>query len=160
MGGGRGTRRQHCVPPWLDVKPVVDLLVGIESMRDAERCVRPLEGLGYEHRGEAGVPGRHFFRRFREGRRAYHLHVAELGGEFWDEHLLFRHYLRVHSGVAGEYARLKHELAARVGDDRAAYTAAKERFVGGVLERAEGSRKVGRPLWYIGFGKGEAFQRG
>ncbi len=50
-----------------------------------------------------------------------------------------------------------HELVALVRDDCAAYTAAKGRFARGVLERAEGSRKAGRPLWYIGRGKGEAF---
>jgi len=44
--------------PWLDAKPEVGLVVGVESMRDAEGCVRPLAEIEYEHRGEAGVPGR------------------------------------------------------------------------------------------------------
>ena len=82
--------------PGLDAEPVVDLLVGVGAMRDAGRCVRPLEGIGYEHRGEAGVPGRLFLRKFRAGRRACHLHVAEAGSEFWDEHLVFRNHLRAH----------------------------------------------------------------
>jgi GrpB-like predicted nucleotidyltransferase (UPF0157 family) len=122
----------------LDAKPVVDLLVGLGSMGDAGRCVWPLEGLGYEHRGEAGIPGRLFFRKFRAGRRAYHLHLTALGGEFWNEHLLFRDHLRACPETAARYARLKHELAARAGDDRAAYTAAKGRFARDVLERAGG----------------------
>ena len=124
--------------PGLDAKPVVDLLVGLVSMGDAGRCVRPLAGLGYEHRGEAGIPGRLFFRKFHAGRRAYHLHLTVPDSEFWNEHLLFRDHLRARPETAVEYARLKHELAARVGDDRAAYTAAKGRFVRSVLERAEG----------------------
>ena len=124
--------------PGLDAKPVVDLLVGLGCMGDAGRCVRPLVGVGYEHRGEAGIPGRLFFRKFRAGRRAYHLHLTVLGGKFWNEHLLFRDQLRAHPRTAAEYARLKHELAARAGDDRAAYTAAKGRFVRDVLERAKG----------------------
>ncbi len=125
--------------PGLDAKPVVDVLVGLRDMRDAELCVRPLGGLGYECRGEAGVPGRLFFRKFRGGRRAYHLHLTVLGGEFWDERLLFRDYLRAHPETAREYARLKRELAACMGDDREAYTAAKAAFVRGVLEQAKGS---------------------
>jgi GrpB-like predicted nucleotidyltransferase (UPF0157 family) len=139
--GARAVAVEHVgstAVPGLDAKPVVDLLVGLGSMGNAGRCVRPLEGIGYEHRGQAGVPGRLFFRKFRAGRRAYHLHVAEVGSEFWVEHLLFRDHLRAHPETAREYARLKHELAARAGGDRAAYTAAKGRFVRGVLERAEG----------------------
>ena len=73
-----------------DAKPVVDLLVAPVYIHGAGRCVRTLAGLGYEHQSEAGIPGRLFFRKFRAGRRAYHLHLAVLGGEFRNEHLLFR----------------------------------------------------------------------
>lgn len=130
--------------PGLDAKPVVNLLVGVSSMRDAKRCVRPLEGIRYEHRGEAGIPGRLFFRKAHDGRRAYHLHVAEVGGAFWDEHLLFRDYLRAHPQTARYYARLKHELAAREGQDREAYTAAEAGFVKDVLEKTRRSTLSGR----------------
>ncbi len=123
--------------PGLDAKPVIDVLVGLGSMHDAGRCIRPLEGLGYECRGEAGVPGRLFFRRFREGQRAFHLHLAVLGGEVWNDRLLFRDHLRAHPETASEYARLKRELAARYRGDREAYTAAKTGFVGGVLEKSK-----------------------
>jgi len=54
--------------PGLDAKPVVDLLVGLGSRRDGERCVRPLAGIGYKHRGEAGTRAGSSFARFaREG---------------------------------------------------------------------------------------------
>ena len=126
--------------PGFDAKSVIDVLVGLRSMRDAERCVRPLEGLGYECRGEAGVPGRLFFCRFREGRRTHHLHLTARGGEFWNEHLLFRDHLRAYPQTAREYARLKHELAASFGDYREAYTAAKTGFVKEVVLRAARGR--------------------
>ena len=126
--------------PGLDAKPVIDLLVGLRSMGDAGRCIRPLEELGYEYRGEAGVPGRLFSREFRKGQRAHHLHLAVLGGAFWNEHLLFRDYLQAHPRTANEYARLKRALAARYRSDREAYAAAKADFVRGVLEKAKGSR--------------------
>ncbi len=35
--------------PGLDAKPVVDLMVGLDSMVDADACVAPLVGLGYSY---------------------------------------------------------------------------------------------------------------
>jgi len=58
----------------------------VRSLRDAEYCIRPLEQLGYEYRGEARVPGRAFFRK--GDPRTHHLHVTEIGSEFWERQLL------------------------------------------------------------------------
>ena len=66
--------------PGLDAKPVVDLMAGVRSLRDGDRCARLLEGLGYENRGEAGVPGRLFLRK--HSPHAFHLNLAAVGGEF------------------------------------------------------------------------------
>jgi GrpB-like predicted nucleotidyltransferase (UPF0157 family) len=126
--------------PGLYAKPVIDVLVVVRSLGDAEGCVRPLEGLGYECRGEAGVPGRLFFRKFRGGLRAFHLHMAGTGSGFWGEHLLFRDYLREHPQGAREYARLKRELAERFRDDREAYSDAKAGFVREVVRLAGAAR--------------------
>ena len=120
--------------PGLNAKPVLDLLAGVRSLRDAERCVGSLEGIGYEHRGDAGVSGRLFFRT--SSPRACHLNLVVAGGEFWERHLLFRDYLRAHPDTVREYARIKHELAVRFRHDHEAYTGAKTDFVEGTVERA------------------------
>ncbi len=120
--------------PELDAKPIIDLMLGLGSLEDGARCARMLGSLGYEHRGEAGVSGRIFLRT--TSPRACHLNMVVVGGEFWESHLLFRDYLRTHPEIAGEYARPKHELAARFRDDREAYTKAKSGFVGSVVGRA------------------------
>lgn len=49
--------------PGLGGKPVIDIMIGVARQEDGESCVGPLEALGYEYRGEAGIPGRLFFRR-------------------------------------------------------------------------------------------------
>ena len=126
--------------PGLDAKPVVDLLVGVRGFQDGVRCARLLEGLGYEYRGEAGVTGRLFLRT--DSPRACHLNLAVVGGEFWKSHLLFRDYLRMQPETASEYARLKHELAARFRHDREAYTEAKTSFVEAVVKRAKASPRL------------------
>jgi GrpB-like predicted nucleotidyltransferase (UPF0157 family) len=120
--------------PGVAAKPILDIMVGVRSLREAEYCIRPLEQLGYEYRGEAGVSGRLFFRKGNP--RTHHLHVTEIGSEFWERHLLFRDYLRAHSKTAREYAQLKHHLADRFRGDRAGYTEAKTGFISEIVRRA------------------------
>jgi GrpB-like predicted nucleotidyltransferase (UPF0157 family) len=120
--------------PGLAAKPILDIMVGVGNLRDAERYIRPLEELCYEYRGEAGVPGRLFFRKGNP--RTHHLHVTDIGSQFWERHLVFRDYLRAHPETAREYARLKHFLADRFRGERAAYTEAKTGFISEVIRRA------------------------
>lgn len=120
--------------PGLGAKPIIDIMVGVARLEDGERCVGPLERLGYEYRGEAGIPGRLFFGKGRP--RTHHVHVTEHGSDFWERLLLFRDFLRAHSRMAAEYHNLKKELAARYRSDREAYTEAKTHFIRSVEERA------------------------
>ena len=120
--------------PGLAAKPILDIMVGVGSLRGAEQYLQPLEQLGYECRGEAGVPGRLFLRK--GDPRSHHLHVTESESEFWERHLSFRNYLRAHPETAREYARLKHYLAERFRTDRTAYTEAKTAFISEVVRRA------------------------
>ena len=120
--------------PGLAAKPIIDIMVGVGSLRDAEHYIKPLEQLCYECRGEAGIPGRLFFRK--GDPRSHHLHVTESGSEFWERHLFFRNYLRAHPETTREYARLKHHLADHFRTDRTAYTEAKTAFISEVVRRA------------------------
>ena len=125
--------------PGLDAKPVVDLMVGVRSLRDADRCIGPLEGIGYSYWSEDPRAYRRFFVRFANAQRTartHNLHIVETTHGFWERHLLFRDHLRTHPETAREYARLKHELAFRFRHDREAYTEAKTSFVEAVLESA------------------------
>ncbi len=45
----------------LAAKPIIDISVGVKKAADGERCVRPLENIGYESRGEHGIAGRFYF---------------------------------------------------------------------------------------------------
>lgn len=120
--------------PGLGGKPIIDIMVGVARLEDGERCVGPLEGLGYEYRGEAGIPGRLFFRKGQP--RTHHIHLVEQGSDFWKDLLLFRDFLRANPEIVAEYDRLKKELAARFRTDREAYTEAKTHFIRSVLGRA------------------------
>ena len=123
----------------LDAKPVIDVMVGLWFMGDADACVEPLVRLGYSYWAEGAEPHHRLFVRFANPERTartHNLHLVEAESRYWSERLLFRDYLRNHPETALAYARLKHELAGRYREDREAYTAAKTGFVSGVVHRA------------------------
>ena len=119
-------------------KPILDVMVGIPTFEDGEKCVAALNKLGYEYKGENGVPMRHFFGK--GSPRTHHLHMVAADGDFWKHHLLFRDYLISNRQVAEEYNNLKLDLAALFPQDREAYTNGKESFVRRVLREAENSK--------------------
>ncbi len=123
--------------PGLAAKPVIDILVGVTVLAEAEAKIPALEALGYECRGENGIPGRLFFRKgLVEFRRTHHLRLVEAGHEQWKSLLAFRDYLRSHPGDAQRYEALKRALAEQFRDNRAAYSKGKTQFVQAILEKA------------------------
>src|SRR3954469_13931995 len=49
--------------PELAAKPVIDMLLEVESLDQLDAAAGALEGTGYEGLGEFGLPGRRYFRR-------------------------------------------------------------------------------------------------
>jgi GrpB-like predicted nucleotidyltransferase (UPF0157 family) len=85
----------------LDSKPVIDILISVESIRD-ESVFRPaLELLGYQRGENDPVPDRVYFALNEDGVRVVQLHVCESGGTFEREHLAFRDKLRSDPELAG-----------------------------------------------------------
>ncbi len=113
----------------LDAKPIIDLMIAVESLEAGEGLQPVLEELGYEFRPDDEVPGRLFHAKGPTENRTHHLSLAELDGRFWRVQLIFRDYLRTHPDAAEAYRLLKCELAGKYPDDRPSYTAAKGEFV-------------------------------
>lgn len=124
--------------PGLGAKPVIDIMVGVSKLTEAEGCIVALEAAGYEYvqKYEDQLPERRYFRKPRLGPRAYHLHCVVRGTDFWVRHLAFRDYLRVHPEAAAAYDELKRELAVRCSKED--YTDAKSPFIEGILASAFG----------------------
>jgi GrpB-like predicted nucleotidyltransferase (UPF0157 family) len=115
----------------LAAKPIVDIAVGVRAVDDLDRCIGPLQRLGYEYEPayEVSLPNRRYFRKNdAQGRRTHHMHVVVYGSTFWQRHTLFRDYLRAHPEKAREYAELKKGLAAEY-ESTADYTYAKTAFI-------------------------------
>ena len=84
--------------PGLGAKPIIDIMVGINRLCDAGECISPLSSIGYEYvpEYEEEMPERLYFRKGPTQNRISHLHMVEVGGEFWIRHLLFRNFLIKH----------------------------------------------------------------
>lgn len=132
--------------PGLGAKPIIDIMVGIRRISDAQRCIEPLETIGYEYvaKYEVSIPERRYFRRGPSNlpNRHYHLHMVEYNSDFWKRHLLFRDYLRAHPHAARDYQKLKKELAAKYRRNRDAYTGAKTSFIESIVSKAIRSNQL------------------
>jgi GrpB-like predicted nucleotidyltransferase (UPF0157 family) len=125
--------------PGLGAKPVIDIMVGLPHLREAETRIEELERLGYEYvpQHEARLPDRRYFRKALNGGQPYHLHAVVRNGTFWCRLLIFRDHLRRHPDVAADYLALKRRLAGAYGADRLGYAEAKDSFVAAVVAAAE-----------------------
>lgn len=123
--------------PGIPAKPVIDMAVGVASMKKSKKCIKLLRTLGYEWREGVGGPNiRLFFARGPEHRRIYYLHLMKYNGELWKNALAFRNYLRNNQRAANQYAHLKKHLASRFEKDRKSYTASKAAFIHSIIHRA------------------------
>jgi GrpB-like predicted nucleotidyltransferase (UPF0157 family) len=125
--------------PGLGAKPIIDIMIGIHNLSLVEKCVQPFQNLGYEYRGEFGIPNRHYFRKPPDTlstHRTHHIHMVETNHDGWRKTLLFRDYLRTHPEDAKQYEELKRTLADKFGSDREGYTDAKTDFIETILAKA------------------------
>ena len=127
--------------PGMLAKPIIDIAIAVTDFEQARVCISLMEGLGYEYRGEQGIPRRHMFAKGNP--RTFHVHMLEIESLEWQNHLLFRDYLCQHLDAAKEYAQLKLQLATQYPQDRVAYTDGKAPFIQRVLQlaRQDGSDK-------------------
>ncbi len=129
--------------PGLAAKPIIDIQISVAALAPVAAFCDPLVALGYVFRADNPERTKRYFREAPETRRE-HIHVRKAGS--WGEQfaLLFRDYLRLHPNEAAEYAWLKRDLAERYGDERHAYTEAKNPFIWSVIQRAtDWSQEVG-----------------
>lgn len=126
--------------PGLAAKPILDVDIVIESLERLPVIVERLASIGYTHQGDLGIKDRHAFKS-PPGGPDRHVYACPVDAIALREHLAFRDYLRQNPGEADAYAKLKRDLAAALGEDRAAYTDQKTAFVRGVLLRCADSMR-------------------
>lgn len=129
----------------LAAKPIVDILVAPAEWPLALRDQSDLGSLGYEYLGEAGVPGREYFRR----RRHHHptnLSVVRWDGPLWQDNVAVRDYLRSNPEVAANYARVKQRAWTEGARTLLAYSDAKGLHVAALAAAAREWQAANMPL--------------
>jgi GrpB-like predicted nucleotidyltransferase (UPF0157 family) len=117
--------------PAIQAKPVVDIAMMVDVAPDDESVKQALQNLGYESRGEYGLPGRQFFTL--GDPPSVHLHVVARGSQHWADWIDFRDYLLRNTEWAARFEEEKLRLLKECGADRALYTKSKGAFVRKVL---------------------------
>jgi GrpB-like predicted nucleotidyltransferase (UPF0157 family) len=115
--------------PGIKAKPILDFVMEVEDIEDVLNSVAEFKALGYQSKGEFGIPGRQFFTQDTDGQRTHHLHVFQQGHPDIQRHTIFRDYLRANPDAAREYEKLKEKLAKRFPKQSRDYTAAKSDFI-------------------------------
>lgn len=124
--------------PGLCAKPVIDVVLGVDSLDAVTAPIAALAAIGFVYRPEyeSVIPERRYFVRAADATPRVHLHALVRGGAQWRQHLLFRDALRGDRDLMQSYASLKQQLAVLHASDKAAYTEAKAPFIRQVLASA------------------------
>ncbi len=123
--------------PEIKTKPVFDLMVGMKTLGEPEEYTAPLQKLGYIFRKDSRRDQQHIlFVKGPEEGRTHYLKVTSFDSDFWEEHIVFRDFLRNHPDYAKQYEELKLQLLEKHKGIRIPYTKGKDSFIRNVLKLA------------------------
>ncbi|MFN2527431.1 MAG: GrpB family protein, partial [Candidatus Baltobacteraceae bacterium] len=109
--------------PGMRAKPVVDIMVGVESLRELpDRHDQRWISLGeWGHGDDSDEDWFYFIKRDIKGKRVAHIHIVPFEGPFWNKMIVFRDALRADKVLADEYCQLKLDLASKYRNERLKY---------------------------------------
>ena len=120
----------------LPAKPIIDIMPVVKDISLVDAHDPEFRALGYDCRGEFGIPGRRFYAKGGD-QRTHHIHIFEKSSEAdIKRHLAVRDYLRSHPDTAREYAELKKSLAARYPHDNDGYCDGKDAYMKELEQKA------------------------
>jgi GrpB-like predicted nucleotidyltransferase (UPF0157 family) len=123
--------------PGIYAKPIIDMIADVTSLEAVDQRVHEMQALGYESRGELGIPGRRFFpKNDGNGMRTHQIHAFVHGSPHIDRHLAFRDYLIAHPETAHAYSELKRTLVQTSNGDFEAYMDGKDAFIKNIEREA------------------------
>lgn len=123
--------------PGLGAKPIIDMMAGVRSKVDAEKCLEPLRRIGYYDVTPIIENDEWFYCMGKPPHSVgFHLHLVKFMSDHWVEHIVFRDYLRTHADTAQRYYELKKRLSLEYCSDREGYTNARSAFIESVLAHA------------------------
>lgn len=129
--------------PGIFAKPVIDILLEVYDLQALDAQSSALAALGYEAKGEFGIPGRRYFRKDSgAGVRTHQIHAFERGSADSERHLAFRDYMIDHPASAQSYSMLKQQLPESHPGDVESYMDGKDPFIKEHEEKAIAWRRA------------------
>lgn len=122
--------------PGMAAKPTIDILLVVRDLDLLDACNAAMMDLGFQPKGEHGIPGRRYFQKVDGEVHLVHIHGFENGHPDVARHINFRDYLTAHPETAEAYQSLKLQLAVRFKFEPAQYTSGKDAFIRAVDARA------------------------
>ena len=128
--------------PGLPAKPIIDILLVVESSADEKSYLPSLRAAGYV----LGIrePDWHEHRMFKGPDTNINLHVFSKGDEEIERMLIFRDWLRENPDDRDFYLKTKRELAEKNWDYVQNYADSKSKVVESIIARARSSRRTVR----------------
>lgn len=123
--------------PGLRAKPIIDIMPVVRHIEQVEAFNSAMIELGYEPRGEYGIPGRRYFVKGSDTQHLHHVHTYEPDNPEVARHLDFRDYLVAQPERARQYADLKVALAGQFPHDIFGYMAGKDAFIKETIRQAQ-----------------------
>lgn len=122
--------------PGIKAKPIIDILIEVQKIEKIGDFNPQMSGLGYEARGEFGLPGRRYFTKNRGLIRTHNVHIYQKDNPEIERHLAFRDYMISHPEDARAYSQLKEELAEKFPTDINRYMDGKDAFAKEIERKA------------------------
>ena len=128
--------------PGLSAKPNIDILMVVKDSETIDDYTKELSALGYESKGERGVIGNRYFKKYNHnGDVSHHLHIYDEDSPHILRLISFRDYLRTFNGERERYSRLKHDLSIDFPADSVEYYQGKDSMIKEFEKKAE--------KWYL-----------
>ena len=112
----------------LAAKPIIDILVEVNSLDDLKLSSNEISALGYLIKGENGISGRRYFQKGCS-QRSHHIHAFQIGDVNLLRHRAFKEYLIKHPIIALNYSQIKKAAALNCGNNTNIYMRLKNDFI-------------------------------
>ncbi len=114
--------------PNIVAKPIIDIVIGIDKIKNFHLYKNKLKKLGFECHNNRGSKFNKFFTKGPEDCRTIYVHLVKNKGKIWNKYINFRDILIKDIKLAKKYEELKLDLAAKF-TNRDDYTKAKAAFI-------------------------------
>lgn len=120
--------------PGLKAKPIIDIAVIVEKLKNDNEYIPILKQAGYEYRDDNGIKGEHLFKKVKNNMTTHFIHVIEKDSARWQNYYLFKQYLLKHKEEIENYKKLKERLEIKYQNDRESYTKEKDIYITKIIE--------------------------